>query len=507
MARTQRIFNRSLYIRTVLQLTMVILAVFLVLGLVNYSIVSKLTLRQQADKLLNAAQAISSTVAINLDDYGDIDNRQVSSYVNFSARSTGALVWIINYQGEIIMQTGIPASVINQLELSERGFYQLDDDHRIGRRAGTSGISQTGDFDGLFEKTNEYWLSASYPIPSGNLGYRGEIQFHYAQKTPSFANFLTTSGLIMSFVIAFAFALLFNGILSRNITRPIQLLSEAADKVARGDLTARVQPITGERSDNRTLFHSFITDDLTVLVQTMNDMIDKLANQERDRKDFISSVSHDLRTPITSIRGFVEGMLDGTIPEDKYGHYLEIVKQEVLRLQTLINTMFEGSVMESEKSLNQTVFDINQVIREDIIGLESLLSTKNLDVQTDFLKDGEGRLLVIGDREAINRVVYNIVSNAIRFTPQDGIIALTTRKSGRPKEIEVMIDDNGPGIPEQEQAYIFDRFYKVDKSRTAKGSGLGLYICRTILAAHGQRISVSKSDLGGARFIFTLSTP
>ena len=200
-------------------------------------------------------------------------------------------------------------------------------------------------------------------------------------------------------------------------------------------------------------------------------------------------------------------MLDGTIPEDKYGHYLEIVKQEVLRLQTLINTMFEGSVMESEKSLNQTVFDINQVIREDIIGLESLLSTKNLDVQTDFLKDGEGRLLVIGDREAINRVVYNIVSNAIRFTPQDGIIALTTRKSGRPKEIEVMIDDNGPGIPEQEQAYIFDRFYKVDKSRTAKGSGLGLYICRTILAAHGQRISVSKSDLGGARFIFTLSTP
>ncbi|NLV48949.1 MAG: sensor histidine kinase, partial [Clostridiaceae bacterium] len=105
------------------------------------------------------------------------------------------------------------------------------------------------------------------------------------------------------------------------------------------------------------------------------------------------------------------------------------------------------------------------------------------------------------------RVVYNIVSNAIRFTPQDGIIALTTRKSGRPKEIEVMIDDNGPGIPEQEQAYIFDRFYKVDKSRTAKGSGLGLYICRTILAAHGQRISVSKSDLGGARFIFTLSTP
>ncbi len=278
-----------------------------------------------------------------------------------------------------------------------------------------------------------------------------------------------TNGLIVSFLVAFATALVINGIISRNITRPIRLLSEAAEKVTRGDLSARVK--LPKKAPGR--LQGLVTDDLTGLVETMNSMLDKLANQERDRKDFISSVSHDLRTPITTIRGFVEGMLDGTIPPERSPHYLEIVKQEVLRLQTLVNKMLEGTVLESAQKINQTVFDINQVIKEDIIGLESLLSEKRLDVQTEFIGDDNGRLLVLGDREAISRVVYNIVSNAIHYTPDDGIIALMTRKSDRPKEIEVVIDDSGPGIPEQEYPYIFDRFYKVDKSRTSKGSGWG----------------------------------
>ena len=132
---------------------------------------------------------------------------------------------------------------------------------------------------------------------------------------------------------------------------------------------------------------------------------------------------------------------------------------------------------------------------------------KHLGVQTEFLEELQGRLMVTGDREAISRVVYNIVSNAIKFTPEDGVIALTTRRTARSREIEVIIEDSGPGIPEADLPYIFDRFYKADKSRNVKGSGLGLYISRTILTAHGQRILVSRSELGGARFSFTLTTP
>jgi signal transduction histidine kinase len=496
---------RSAYARTIMQLTLAILIVFSILGIVYYGIVTQNTLRQQTDQLLNSAQAIALVMADNLDDSGEVSSQAVISYVNFTARSTGAVVWIVNYSGEIILYAGgIPAA--EQLSKNSRNYYLLASQYLVTKGSGMSGVTQSGDFHGLFSKTGFKWLSAAWPIPTAT-SYRGEVQIHYRQESSSLTNFLMTSSLVTSFLAAFGIALLFIGILSRNITKPIRLLSNAADKVSRGDLSVRIMLPGINDAPGQNGANVLVTDDLTFLVNTMNTMIEKLENQERDRKDFISSVSHDLRTPITSIRGFVEGMLDGTVPPERYLHYLEIVKQEALRLQTLVNTIFEANLLDSDRKINPTVFDINAVIKEDVIGLESLLSEKKLGVQTDFLEDEQGRLLAIGDREAINRVVYNLLSNAIRFTPDEGIIALTTRRSGRTKEIEIIIEDSGNGIPESEYPYIFDRFYKIDKSRTAKGSGLGLYICRTILAAHGQRISVARSDLGGARFIFTLTIP
>jgi signal transduction histidine kinase len=498
---------RSVYARTILQLALAILIVFSVLGLVYYSIASMNTMRQETSQLLNSARAISEIVAGSIDQTGDIGNQEVVSYISFTARSTSALVWVVNYSGEIIMNTAIPSHAAAQLKKTDRNYYQLPVRYLAALGTGTSGVSLSGDFQGLFNTDYGDWLSVAWPIPSATGSYNGEIQLHYQRSTTTLTNFMMTNSLISSFLVAFGIALLFIGILSRNITRPIRLLSSAADKVSRGDLSIRIVLPGINDSTSLTKNDALLTDDLTVLVTTMNIMIEKLEHQERDRKDFISSVSHDLRTPITSIRGFVEGMLDGTVPPDKFPHYLDIVKQESLRLQTLVNTMFEANILEGERKLNQTVFDINAVIKEDVIGLEPLLAAKHLGVQTDFLQDDQGRLLAIGDREAINRVVYNILSNAIRFTPDEGIIALTTRKSARSRELEIIIEDSGPGIPESEYPYIFDRFYKVDKSRTAKGSGLGLYICRTILAAHGQKISVSGSELGGARFIFTLAAP
>ena len=132
-------FLRSIFARTIIQLTLAILIVFFVLGAVYYSIVSRTNVRQQAENLLNAARAIANTIAINLDSSGEINNVQVSSYVNFTARSSGAIVWIVNYKGEIILQTGIPFSVLSRLEQSDRGYYLLPESHLIARNAGTSG--------------------------------------------------------------------------------------------------------------------------------------------------------------------------------------------------------------------------------------------------------------------------------------------------------------------------------------------------------------------------------
>lgn len=500
---------QSLYTRTILLLSFSILMVFVILGVVYYSIVNVTTQRQQAEQLLGSAQAVAEVISGSYDPLkGEITDGSVRSYVNFAARSSGSVVWVVSSYGEIIMQTGVPTEAARLLRKSDKGYYRLDTKYLGTISGGQTGITETGDYKGLLEG-NSKWLSAVWPIPSSTGAFAGEIQIHQVMTVKTFNNFLMTNGLLVSFVIAFAIALVFVWILSKNITRPIRLLSEAADRVYRGDLSARVvlPGQTGKSTDLADPRDPLFNDDLTILVNTMNTMIEKLENQERDRKDFMSSVSHDLRTPITSIKGFIEGMIDGTVPSDKYPYYLDIVKQEVLRLQGLVQTIFEAALLESGSGLHQSVFDINELIKEDVIGLESLLLEKHLGVQTDFLEELQGKLMVTGDREAISRVVYNIVSNAIKFTPEDGVIALTTRRTSRSREIEVIIEDSGPGIPESDLPYIFDRFYKADKSRNVKGSGLGLFISRTILTAHGQRIHVSRSELGGARFSFTLSTP
>lgn len=498
---------RSVYARAILQLTLAILVAFVVLGLVYYRMVTANTTRQQANQLIGSARAISDVVAAGLDLSGEISDPRLVHYINFSARSTGAFVWIINQHGELVVNTGMPQDAARELDISERGYYQLPPRYLAAMGSGTSGTSQIGDFGGLFRNSGVRWLSAAYPLAAAAGGYRGEIQLHMPLGSNGLGSFLMTNGLIVSFLVAFAIALLFIGILSHNITRPIRLLSEAADKVSRGNLSARVILPGIDNLRHPDTNDTLVTDDLTILVNTMNTMIERLERQDAERKEFMSSVSHDLRTPITSIAGFVEGMLDGTIPAQNHAHYLEIVKQETHRLQNLVKTMFESSLFSEKAELNMTVFDINELIKEDVIGLESLLAEKNLSVQTDFLEEDDGRLMVIGDREAISRVIYNILANAIRFTPQDGVIALTTRFAPHTRQIEVVIDDNGPGIPENETNYVFDRFYKVDKSRTAAGSGLGLYICRTILAAHGQKIYAARSDMGGARFVFTMARP
>lgn len=498
---------RSLYARTILMLTVAILIIFSTLGLVYYGIVTITTQRQQAGLLLDSASAISAVVnnAMNTT-HTEITDETVRSYITFTARSTGAVVWVINADGELIVNTGIPVEAANRLEKSaSSGYYVLPERYLGAYDSGMSGITDVGSFNGLLQGSSR-WLSAAFPLQAATGAYAGEIQLHRILNNRSLNSFFMTNSMLVSLAIAFAIALVFFWILSKNITRPIRLLSEAADRVFRGDLSARVVlPGINDKPDQDN--DALVTDDLTVLVKTMNTMIIKLENQERDRKDFISSVSHDLRTPITSIKGFVEALLDGTVAPEKTTHYLEIVRQETLRLQTLVETMFESSILESGSQLDQTVFDINDLIKEDVIGLESLLLEKKLGVQTDFFTDEQGCLMVMGDREALSRVVYNIISNAVKFTPTDGIIALTTRRTARSREIEVVIEDSGPGIPDKDLPYVFDRFYKADKSRTAQGSGLGLYICRTILTAHGQKIQATHSELGGSRFIFTLSLP
>ena len=270
--------------------------------------------------------------------------RRIISYVNFTARSTGAVVWVVNYTGEIILHTGIPGSVSAKLVLTDRsGYYRLPAQYLAAMGSGTSGVSLSGDFHGLVSGNRHHLAFGCLADPVGNGGYNGEIQLHYPQQTRQPDQFPDDQqpDRLFSGGLWHRAAVYRHPVAQHHPADPAACPTPPTRSRAatcRSASSCRASTIRSAWPDRDAL----VTDDLTVLVTTMNTMIEKLENQERDRKDFISSVSHDLRTPITSIRGFVEGMLDGTVPPDRFPHYLEIVKQETLRLQTLVNTMFEA---------------------------------------------------------------------------------------------------------------------------------------------------------------------
>jgi len=292
-------------------------------------------------------------------------------------------------------------------------------------------------------------------------------------------------------------------LMTRSIVRPIRLLSDVAGSVARGDLTRRID-IAEAPGDSP--FKILISDEITNMVHTVNNMIEQLERQASDRRVFISSIAHDLRTPLTSINGFLTAIMDGTIPPDRCNHYMQIIKTEVERIQNLTNMMTEATSFGQSGQTNYEIFDINELISDTLTALENQLYDKNLGVQVDLFKDDKGRLLASAERQAIMRVVYNLLANAVKFTPKDGNISISTYYEPKTNLISVSVEDSGEGIPEEHRSRVFDSFYKIDKSRTESGSGLGLYICKEILKSHNQDIYVKTGkEWGGATFVFTVS--
>jgi signal transduction histidine kinase len=275
-------------------------------------------------------------------------------------------------------------------------------------------------------------------------------------------------------------------LITRQLTKPLKSMAYAAGEMARGNFDARAKE--NGVTEMRDLAASF------------NSMAGQLKRTEESRREFVANVSHELRSPMTSIQGFLEGMQDGTIPPDEHPRYLKIVGDEAKRLTKLIADLLDLSRMEQgEAKPNYQDFDINEMIRRALIRRMSDIDRKLLEVDVDFLKD---QCYCWGDSDRIEQVVVNLLDNALKFTPEKGKIAWRTREEGR--QVFITLTDNGSGILPQDQPHIFERFYKADKAHTSgKGTGLGLSICRRILEAHGQTIRLLPTERGAA-FEFTL---
>lgn len=288
---------------------------------------------------------------------------------------------------------------------------------------------------------------------------------------------------VLILIIAFYFA-------NYRVTRPLRLMSEAAKSVSKGDFSKRIPVETN--------------DEIGELAVSFNNMTNSLVQLESMRRSFVANVSHELKTPMTTIGGFIDGILDGTIPKDRQSYYLGIVSDEVKRLSRLVGGMLSMSKLESgEMKVNKTTFNLSEVICTSVISLEQRIEEKNIDIRgLDSLPETP----VSADKDLIHQVVYNLSDNAVKFTDDGGYISFDVEMTPD-GFVRFSIRNSGEGIAAKDLPHVFERFYKTDRSRSKdkNGTGLGLYIVKTIVDIHGGNITVS--SVAGEYTEFSVAIP
>ncbi len=289
--------------------------------------------------------------------------------------------------------------------------------------------------------------------------------------------FVSLLGLIVSFLTA------------KHVALPLVMMNRAAKVIANGDFEQRV-----EIKSN---------DEVGELAQSFNHMAESLQAHEKVQKDFIANISHDLRSPLTSMNGFLTAMLDGTIPAEMQEKYLRIVLEETKRLSRMTQGIVELSRAQSSAILlEESNFDINSLIRSNIDLLEPQLKEKHAIIRAIY---DEEKTMVRGDKDKISRVLQNLLNNAVKFSPENGVVEVETTLLDK-KKVLISIKDEGPGISQEDQKYVFDRFFKSDMTRNEDkvGSGIGLAIAKEFMLAHGENITVKSEEGKGATFAFSL---
>ncbi len=282
-----------------------------------------------------------------------------------------------------------------------------------------------------------------------------------------FSGFIT---LIISVIIIY-------GMVYR-ITKPLKEMSKASKLYADGDFSYKVR-VKGN-------------DELSELSDAFNKMASSLSALESSRRSFVANVSHELKTPMTTIGGFIDGILDGTIPPEHEKKYLTIVSDEIKRLSRLVTGMLNMSKLEAgEMNMNVSEFDISKSIFRTLLTFEKKINSKSIDV---IGLDTMRSIKVSADEDMLMQVIYNLVDNAIKFTPGGGYISVKTYSDG--DKAYVSIRNSGEGISKDEIGSVFERFYKIDKSRSydVKGAGLGLYIVKSIISLHGGEIKAESVE-------------
>lgn len=466
---------RRLLMRMSLNFMSVLVIVLLVLGL----LISRFMWMDQLERGLEDMRTDALDIARN---YEYLYEYQITSGVfldKMNAVAENSSVWLLDRNGLQLNITGLDADTPNLSDEDVRKYMQSV------LNATEPQVYQAG-FDSYFGRNPV--ITVAMPLHArGREAAVGAVFIHKRLELINTGFLPLFQEIWMMAVGASLFGLVLTSYTAMRITKPLTELAQAARKLAAGDMTVKVRV--------------YADDEIGDVSKAFNAMVDALRDTEEQRKGFVANVSHELKSPITSIAGYLQGMLDGIIPQEEHHKYMQVVYDETQRLTRLIRDLLDLSRIESGNvPMNPVDFNLNELMRRVLIKYEGRLDEKNMEVEADFADEP---CMVHADMDRMDQVLSNLVDNAIKFCGQYGKLTLITKVTG--KTCTVSVIDDGAGIDEKDLPHVFDRFYTVDKAHTSgKGTGLGLPICRQILLQHGHDITVSSVSGEGTRFTFVL---
>ncbi len=465
--------KRTLYLKFLLAYLLFAIFGFVVVATFVYSMTYERLRRDKADTMYNVATQIANTYAADLYNSETSLETVHSQMVAISKYMDKSAIWIINPSGRLVLDSSRVIGPGDEIVI--QGF-----DPTV---TGNS-YHVTGTFWNSFD---EEMLSVFAPI-TANFKVQAYVVIHtpISEIQDAANQFLNISYLML--VVLFLLSMIILIFFTELVYLPLRKITTATEQYAAGNMGYE--------------FSVESEDEMGYLAASLSYMAGEIARQEDDQKKFIANVSHDFRSPLTSIRGYLVAMQDGTIPEEMHGKYLGIVINETDRLTKLTNELLTLNNLNTKGMLlDRSDFDINQVIRNVAESFGGTCIEKKIAIELVLTDE---KMLVNADMSKIQQVLYNLVDNAIKFSHKDSSVKIETTE--KHSKVFVSVKDSGIGIPKEDQKLIFDRFYKSDASRgkDKKGTGLGLAIVKEIIKAHDENINVISTTGIGTEFIFSL---
>ena len=455
-----------------------ILLSFLMLGASFATLSYQYTIQEKRDSMSRSANIIASYTSSYINANGEYSwlDLGFQSQLSVLALVADTHVMVSTSQGVVVYATDGAKEL---LELENRSIpTQI-----VSEVVGGSYVGATT-LGGMYERAR---YLVALPIQSGATLQGLVLVSCEASEISSMWEDLSGIFLVTAAAVILIAAII-SSVTSMRQSKPIKEIAAAARQFGHGEFGVRVD--VGRRRD-----------EVGELAEAFNAMAASLSKSDQRRTEFIANVSHELKTPMTTIAGFADGILDGTIPPEKEREYLQVISSETRRLSRLVRSMLDLSRLQSDERAAQQQFDISETMLRVLVSLESKINAKHLNVDTQLPDDP---VQVWGDQDAITQVCYNLLDNATKFSPEDGPLSISITTKG--SKAYISISNEGETISPEELPLIFDRFHKTDHSRSADrdGVGLGLYIVKTILNSHKENITCTSKE-GKTTFTFTLT--